>query len=58
MVDAIRVSQSGMEELWGPENNTEENMKAYSFFEMNIEEDQIWPMRDSLNEWLASDAQL
>jgi hypothetical protein len=30
-----------MEEIWGPENNTEENMKAYSFYEMKIEEDQI-----------------
>jgi hypothetical protein len=30
-----------MEELWGPENNTEENMKSYSFYEMNIKEDQI-----------------
>jgi hypothetical protein len=30
-----------MEEIWGPENNTEENMKAYSFYEMKMEEDQI-----------------
>ena len=41
MVDAVRVNESGMEQLWGAENNTEENMKAYSFYEMKIEEDQI-----------------
>jgi hypothetical protein len=41
VVDAVRVTKSGMEELWGLENNTEENMKAYSFYDMKIEEDQI-----------------
>jgi hypothetical protein len=39
VVDAVRVTKSGMEEIWGPENNTEENMKAYSFYEMKIVED-------------------
>ena len=39
MVDAYRVSKQGMEELWGLENNTEENLKAYAFYSMQIEED-------------------
>ena len=48
MVDAYRMGRQGMEEIWGKENNTEENLKAYAFYAMNIEEDQVWFESDSL----------
>jgi len=41
VIDAYRVSRQGMEQMWGSENNSEENLKAYAFYAMNIEEDEV-----------------
>ena len=41
MIDAVRINKQGMEEIWGPHNNTEENIKAYAFYSMRIDEEHL-----------------
>ncbi len=41
MIDALRVTKQGMEQIWGAKNNSDENLKAYAFYSMQIDEDDI-----------------